>query len=71
LHPDHSRSRAEIEAESVAACVLGAWGLEWQRSAFYIACWEGDKEKVKASMTRIANTAKNILSTILPEEKGE
>jgi hypothetical protein len=71
LDTNHSRSVAEIEAESVAACVLGAWGLEWQRSAFYIACWEGDKEKVKASMSRIANTAKNILSTILPEEKGE
>jgi hypothetical protein len=71
LDLDHSRSVKEIEAESVAACVLGAWGLEWRQSAFYIACWEGDKEKVKASMTRIANTSKNILSSILPEEKGE
>ncbi len=71
LDLDHSRSVKEIEAESVAACVLGAWGLEWRQSAFYIACWEGDKEKVKASMTRIANTSKNILSSILPDEKGE
>lgn len=71
LDADHSRSVAEIEAESVAACVMGAWGLEWQKSAFYIACWEGDKDKVRTSMTRIANTAKNILSTILPEEKVE
>lgn len=69
LDADHSRSVAEIEAESVAACILGAWGLEWQRSAFYIACWEGDKEKVKSSMTRIANTSKSILSSILPEDK--
>ena len=68
LDRDHSRSTAEIEAESVSACVLGAWGLEWQQSAFYLACWGGDKEKVKASMSRIANTSKNILSSILPED---
>ena len=69
LSPDHSRSVAEIEAESVAACVMGAWGLPWQKSAFYIACWEGDTDKVKASMSKIANTAKSILSTILPDDK--
>jgi hypothetical protein len=69
LDRDHSRSVAEIEAESVAACILGAWGLEWQRSAFYIACWEGDTDKVKASMSKIANTSKSILSSILPEDK--
>jgi len=69
LDRDHSRSTAEIEAESVAACILGAWGIEWRASSFYIACWGGDKEKVKGSMTRIANTSKSILSSILPEDK--
>lgn len=70
LDADHSRSQAEIEAESVAACVLGAWGLDWQPSSFYIACWGGDNKRVRESMTRIANTSKAILSSILPDEKG-
>lgn len=70
LDREHSRSTAEIEAESVAACILGAWGLEWQASSFYIACWGGDKEKVKGSMTRIANTSKSILEKIIPDVKA-
>lgn len=70
LAPDHSRSQAEIEAESVAACVMGAWGLEWAPSSFYIACWGGDSKKVRESMTKIANTSKNILASILPEDKA-
>lgn len=70
LLPDHSRSQAEIEAESVAACVLGAWGLDWEPSLLYLACWGGDKEKVRQSMTRIAGTSKRILENILPEDKA-
>lgn len=71
LAPDHERSQAEIEAESVAACVLGAWGLDWKPSTMYLACWGGDKEKVKKSMTRIANTSKRILEHIIPDDKAE
>jgi len=69
LDLDHSRSTAEIEAESVAACVLGAWGLDSQPSSLYIACWGGDSKKIRDSMTRIAGTSKTILSAILPAEK--
>ena len=71
LAPDHERSQAEIEAESVAACVLGAWGLDWKPSAMYLACWGGDKDKVRQSMTRIANTSKRILEHIIPDDKAE
>lgn len=71
LAPDHSRSQAEIEAESVAACILGAWGLDWKPSTMYLACWGGDKEKVKKSMTRIANTSKRILEHIIPDDKDK
>ena len=69
LHPDHSRSRAEIEAESVAACVLGAWGLDWKPSTMYLAAWDGDKEKVRASMQSISSASKKILEKILPDVK--
>lgn len=63
---EHSRSTAEIEAESIAACVLGAWGLEYKASAMYLAGWGGDAVKVRESMNRIAHTSKSILSNILP-----
>lgn len=63
---DHSRSTAEIEAESIAACVLGGWGLDYKASAMYLAGWGGDRAKVKDSMNRIAHTSKSILTAILP-----
>lgn len=69
LLPDHSQSQAEIEAESVAACVLGAWGLDWEPSAMYLAAWGGNKERVRESMQRIAATSKKILEKILPDVK--
>lgn len=65
---DHSRSTAEIEAESTAACILGAWGLEFSASSLYLAGWGGDKEKVRFSMSRIASTSKSILTAILPKD---
>lgn len=67
LLPDHSRSQAEIEAESVAACVLGAWGLDWQPSTMYLASWGGNKDRVRESMQRISATSKKILEKILPD----
>lgn len=68
LDPDHSRSEKEIEAESTAAVILGAWGIEWAPSTLYLASWDGDAKKVRASMDRIARTAKSILDSILPEK---
>ena len=70
LDADHSRSQAEIEAESVAAVVLGAWGIDSTPSSLYLAAWGGDSKRVRESMGRIANTSKAILSSILPDEKG-
>jgi len=67
LDRDHSRSTLEIEAESISATILGAWGIPWQASAFYLAAWGGNKDAIKASMTRIAGTSKSILSSILSE----
>lgn len=69
LDADHSRSQAEIEAESVSACVLGAWGIDSSPSAMYLAAWGGDKDKVRQSMTRIASTSKSILEQIMPSER--
>lgn len=71
LDLEHSRSTLEIEAESISATILGAWGLEWRASCFYIAAWQGNKDAIRASMTRIANTSKSILSSILSDNNPE
>jgi hypothetical protein len=62
----HTISIAEIEAEAITSVVLGVCGFEWQKSAYYLAAFGGDSSKVKASMDRIAKTAKEILKNILP-----
>lgn len=64
LEKDHSRSVMEIEAESIAAVILSSFGIDATSSAFYLAAWKGSGEAVRASMTRIANTSKQILSAI-------
>jgi len=69
LDRDHSTSTMEIEAESISACILGAWGLDWRPQAMYLAAWGGDKTRVRESMGRIAGTAKSILERILPTEE--
>ena len=69
LDRDHSTSTMEIEAESISACILGAWGLDWRPQAMYLAAWGGDKTRVRESMGRIASTAKSILERILPAEE--
>ena len=69
LSKEHSTSTMEIEAESTAMVVLGAWGLEYEANAMYLACWNGDSKKVKESLRAIANTSKSILENILQEEK--
>ena len=70
LDADHSRSQAEIEAESVAACVLGAWGIDFTPSSLYLAAWGGDSSRVRQSLTRISGTSKAILQSIMPEDRG-
>lgn len=71
LEKDHSRSVMEIEAESIAAVVLSAFGIDARASAFYLAAWKGSGEKVRESMTRIANTSKQILSAITANASEE
>lgn len=63
---NHSISIAEVEAEAITSVVLGVCGFEWEKSAYYIAAFGGDSDKIKKSMGRIANTAKEILKNILP-----
>ena len=66
-YENHSRSTAEIEAESVAAVIMGAWGLEYAASSMYLACWKGDGKKVRESMGKIVKASKDVLGHILPE----
>jgi hypothetical protein len=63
----HSRSVKEIEAESTAAVILGAWGLDYTASPMYLAAWQGDGKKVRESMSGIVRATKDILRNILPE----
>jgi len=62
----HTRSVKEIEAESTAAVILGAWGLEYAPSTMYLACWNGDSKKVRESLGVIVKASKDILSHVLP-----
>ena len=62
----HTRSVKEIEAESTAAVVLGAWGLDYTASPMYLAAWQGDGKKVRESMSSIVKASKDILGHILP-----
>tara|TARA_R110002020_G_scaffold50716_3_gene143081 strand:+ start:604 stop:1476 length:873 start_codon:yes stop_codon:yes gene_type:complete len=64
----HTRSVKEIEAESTAAVVLGAWGLDYTASPMYLAAWQGDGKKVRESLGSIARASKGILSHILPTD---
>lgn len=59
--PNHSRSQGEIEAESVAFVTLSAMGFDVEGSKFYLAAWDGDKDKVKSSLTVISKTAKTLI----------
>lgn len=65
----HSRSTMEIEAEAASMVILGAWGLEYEAGAYYLACWEGDRDKVKASMGAIARASKSVLEQIIEEKE--
>ena len=60
-----TRSLAELEAESVAYVVCLHFGLNTEvRSSRYIALWDGDSKSLRASLERIANTARDIIDDV-------
>ncbi len=60
-----TRSVAELEAESVAYVLCTHFGLDVEvRASRYIALWDGDRTALRASLERIANTARNILDDV-------
>ena len=62
---DKTRRIAELEAESVAYVVCTHFGLDVEvRSSRYIALWDGDSKALRASLERIANTARNLIDDV-------
>jgi len=60
-----TRGIAELEAESVAYVVGTHFGLDCEvRSSRYIALWNGDGKALKASLDRIATTARDIIDDV-------
>jgi antirestriction protein ArdC len=60
-----TRSVAELEAESVAYVVCTHFGLDVEvRASRYIALWDGDSKALRASLERIASTARNIIDDV-------
>ena len=72
LIQEHARSVKEVEAESVAYAVCGAFGIE-SDSEFYIAAWQNSDavetaKTIKESSKRIFDATKEILSFSLETE---
>ncbi len=60
-----TRSAAELEAEATAFIVGTHFGLDSEvRSSRYIALWDGDSKALKASLERIATTARDIIDDL-------
>ncbi len=60
-----TRNVAELEAESVAYVVCTHFGLDVEvRSSRYIALWDGDSKALRASLERIAKTARAIIDDV-------
>jgi hypothetical protein len=60
-----TRSIAELEAESVAYVVCTHVGLDVEvRASRYIALWDGDSKALRASLERIADTARGIIDDL-------
>jgi antirestriction protein ArdC len=60
-----TRSVAELEAESVAYVVCTHFGLNVEvRASRYIALWNGDSKALRASLERIAKTARDIIDDV-------
>ena len=58
-------SIAELEAESVAYVVCTHFDLDVEvRASRYIALWDGDSKALRASLERIANTARDIIDDV-------
>ncbi len=67
-----TRNMAELEAESVAYVVCKHFGLDSSvRSAAYIALWQGDSKALKASLQRIADTARSMIDDVDALESGK
>ena len=61
-----TRSIAELEAESVAYVVCTHFGLDVEvRASRYIALWDGDGKALRASLERIADTARGIIDDVV------
>ena len=60
-----TRNIAELEAESVAYVVCTHFSLDVEvRSSRYIALWDGDSKALRASLERIAKTARDIIDDV-------
>ena len=60
-----TRTVAELEAESVAYVVCSHFGLDVEvRASRYIAQWNGDAKALRASLERIATTARDIVDDV-------
>ena len=60
-----TRTVAELEAESVAYVVCTHFGLDVEvRASRYIALWDGDSKALRASLERIANTARALIDEV-------
>jgi hypothetical protein len=65
-------SVAELEAESVAYVVCMHFGLDVEvRSSRYIALWHGDSKALRASLDRIATTARNLIDAVEAVQTGK
>lgn len=58
------RDTKELEAEAVSYIVCASLGIDNQRSKYYIGHWQGDKEKLGNSGSRIIKTAERIVRAI-------
>ena len=57
--------QAELEAEAVAYVVGMHFGVDCEvRASRYIALWGGDSKALKASLERIATTARAIIDEV-------
>ena len=64
-HGPFTRSITELEAESVAFVVCAHFGLDTEiRASRYIALWDGDSKSLRASLERIAKTARTIIDDV-------
>ena len=67
-----TRNLAELEAESIAYVVCRHFGLDTTiRSSAYIALWQGDSKGLRASLERIASTARAIIDDVDALESAE